>query len=80
MDYGDVVYRHASVRSLRALDAVYHSALRLITEEAYGTHHCTLYEKVGWTSLSARRDLHLFLLIYKAFLGKLPTYISSLLD
>ena len=75
LDYGDVVYRHASATSLKALDAAYHSALRFITEEAYNTHHCTLYEKVGWISLSARRDLHLFLFIYKALLGKRPAYI-----
>ena len=80
LDYGDVVYRHASATSLRALDAVYYSDLRFITEEAYNPHHCTLYEKVGWISLSARHDLHLFLFIYKAFVGKLSAYIASLID
>ena len=75
-----MVYRHASATSLKALEAVYHSALKFITEVTYITHHCTLYEKVGWISLSARRDLHLFLFIYNALLGKLPAYIASLID
>ena len=34
LDYWDVVYRHASATSLKALDAAYHPALRFITEEA----------------------------------------------
>ena len=80
LDYGDVVYRHASATSLKALDAVYHSALRFIMEEANNTHHGTLCEEVEWISISARRDLHLFLFIYEALLGKLPAYITSLIN
>lgn len=48
MDYGDVIYRQASAAALKPLDAVYHSALRFITGESYMTHHCILYDKVGW--------------------------------
>lgn len=43
------------------------SALRLIASDAYSTHYCTSYEKVGW-SLSVRCDMHLNLFIYKASL------------
>ena len=79
-DYGDVLYMHASLSTLKPLDAVYHSALRLITGDSYLTHHCLLYEKVGWTSLAARREQHCILFIYKAACGKLPMYLSSLLE
>jgi len=78
-DYGDVVYRRAASSSLKHLDSGHHSACRGITAHAYGTHHCTLYEEVGWSSLSERRDKHFYLFIYKALPGKLPSYISSLL-
>ena len=80
LDYGDIVYRHASNTTLKPLDSAYHSALRFITGEKYNTHHCILYEKVGWSSLSLRRSYHWYLFIYKAITGKLPPYISSLLD
>lgn len=36
-------------------DLVYHGALRLITNFKALTHHCLLYEHVGWSSLAARR-------------------------
>lgn len=52
MDYGDVIHRHASATILIPFDAVYHSALRSIIGDVYSTHHCILYENVGWSSLS----------------------------
>lgn len=76
MDYGDVIYWHASAFIRKPLDA----ALRSITSDVYSTHHCILYEKVGWSPLSERRDRHLYLFSYKALIGKLPSYITSMLD
>ena len=80
LDYGDVIYRHAAATTLNQLDSVYHSALRFITGDSYHTHHCILYDRVGWPSLSMRRDYHWYLFVFKAITGKLPTYISSLLE
>ena len=54
LDYGDIIYRHAAITTLKPLDSIYHSALRFITGDRYDTHHCVLYEKVGWSSLSDR--------------------------
>lgn len=58
MDYSDVIYMHATASPLKPLDAVYHSALRFITGDVYSAHHCILYikKKLGWPSLSKRRD------------------------
>ena len=61
------------------LDSVYHSALRFITDDGYNIHHCVLYDKVGWPSLTERRNNHWYLYIYKTLTGKLPSYITSLL-
>ena len=80
LDYGDIIYRNASATTLKTLDSVYHSALRFITGDSYSTHHCILYNKVGWPSLATRRDQHWFLFIYKALIGSLPTYLNSLLE
>ena len=80
LDYGDVIYRHAAASTLKPLDSVYHSALRFITGDKYDTHHCVLYEKVGWPSLVERRNKHWYLFVFKALIGKQPPYIQSLLE
>ena len=80
LDFGDVIYRHAAASTLKQLDSVYHSALRFITGDSYDTHHCLLYDKVGWPSLTLRRNYHWYRFIFKAISGKLPPYISSLLE
>ena len=53
--------------------------LSFITGANYNTHHCTLYDLVGWSSLTERRNKHCHLFIHKALIGKLPPYISSML-
>ncbi len=80
LDYGDILYRHASSTTLHPLDTIYHSALRFITGNSYNTHHCDLYSKVGWPSLSNRRDRHWNLFILKAITGLLPSYINLLVS
>ena len=77
LDYGDNIYRFACSSTLAKLDPIYHAALPFITNSPFGTHHCLLYENVGWPSLSSRRMKHWYLFCYKALLGTLPTYISS---
>ncbi len=63
LDYGDIVYGQAANSTLKPLDALYHSALRFITGDSYGTHHCLLYQKTGLPALSMRRDQrqHIFI-------------------
>ena len=80
LDYGDIIYMHAGDLVLKQLDSIYHSALRFITGDKFRTHHCTLYQSVGWSSLSDRRVQHQLLYIYKAILQKLPDYLNSLLS
>ena len=80
LDYGDVIYRNAAPTTLLPLDTVYHSALRFMTGESYSTHHCTLYERAGWPSLTERRTRHWYQFIFKSIDGKLPPYIRMLVD
>ena len=80
LDYGDVVYKHATSTALKALDTVYHSAIRFTIQADYSTHHCDLYRMVGWSSLDSRRKLHWYLFLFKAITGKLPYYLTGLLD
>ena len=80
LDYGDIIYRSATPSILKHLDTVYHSALRRVTVDSFGTHHCNLYENAGLFSLSERRMKHWYLFVFKAVLGKLPPYMCALLD
>uniref|UniRef100_A0A8C6V4C6 Reverse transcriptase domain-containing protein n=1 Tax=Neogobius melanostomus TaxID=47308 RepID=A0A8C6V4C6_9GOBI len=80
LDYGDTVYMHTSLSVLKPLDAVYHSAIRFITGDKYRTHHCLLYDKVGWSSLTNRREQHCILFIYKGLVGRLPDYLACELN
>ena len=80
IDYGDLLYMHATSSILQRLDSVYHASMRFITNAKPLTHHCTLYQMVGWTSLHMRRKIHLYVFIYKSLLGQLPLYICSLVS
>ena len=80
LDYGDIIYKIAPLSILKPLDTVYHSALRWVTGDSCGTHHCTLYENAGLPSLSERREMHWYLFVFKAIAGMLPSYICNLLD
>lgn len=79
LDYGDILYMHAKKSSLKMLDSVYHAALRFVTNSSFRTHHCNLYESVGWPSLHNRRLEHWYVFLYKAIMYKLPSYLCSLL-
>lgn len=80
LDYGDIFYRNTTKALLQSLDSTYHSALRFITRRKHSTHHCVLYDLVGWPSLDIRRHKHWLLFVYKAIVGQLPLYIQSLLS
>ena len=73
LNHTDVIY------CIYYLFTVYYYALWFITSDVYSTHHCILYEKVRWSSLSERRDMHMYLFMYKAFIGKPPSFITSVL-
>ena len=80
MDYGDTLYMHAPATVLKKLDSIYHTAIRFITDARFLTHHCALYQLVGWSSLYCRRQFHFLIFMYKALIGKLPLYLGSLLS
>ncbi len=79
LDYGDILYMHANQSSLKMLDSVYHASLRFVTKSSFRTHHCSLYESVGWLSLHNRRLEHWYIFLFNAILYKLPSYLCSLL-
>ncbi len=62
--------------SVLGVCSVYHGALRFITDCTFSTHHCILYNRVAWSSLAVRRQMHWYLLIYKAILGSAFEYAA----
>ncbi len=78
--YGDVVYQHTPSCRLSSLDAVYHGALRVITDCKHLTHDCTVYSRVAWSSLAVRRKMHWYLMICKAICFFLPQYLCCLIQ
>lgn len=76
LDYGDAIYMHVFIQSLKVLDTLYHGALSFITNCIVLTHDCSLYAQVGWSVLSTRRLNHWHTLIYKVVLGLLPSYLQ----
>ncbi len=70
---------HASTYLLKRLDGVYHAALRFITNACSCTHHCLLYNYVGWSSLCQIRKSHTLQFIVNTMLGMLQNYITSIL-
>ncbi len=63
--------------SLQFLQFYYNG--RFISDCKPTTHHCILYNRVGWSSLLIRRKMHWHLIIYKAILGMLPSYLCCLI-
>jgi hypothetical protein len=63
---------------LSKLDAVYHSAIRFVTNAPYTAHHCDLHALVGWPLLHFRRQTHCLQVIYRFLLCKAPPYLSSM--
>uniref|UniRef100_A0A3B4Z3D2 Reverse transcriptase domain-containing protein n=1 Tax=Stegastes partitus TaxID=144197 RepID=A0A3B4Z3D2_9TELE len=77
LDYGDLLYMHAPAQCLHSLDTVYHGSLRFVTGFKARTHHCTLYARVQWPSLTMRRLTHWHNFIYKSILGLCPSYLCE---
>ena len=71
---------HAALSTLKPREAVYHSALRFITGDEFRNHHCVLHGKVGWPSLSVRREQQCMIFKHKALLHVLPDYLTSLMS
>jgi hypothetical protein len=81
LDYGDIIYQSEAATNFKPLGAIYHSALRFVTGESFDTHHCILYQKFGWTSLTTLRSLHYSLSVYMALqLHKCTPYLNVLLS
>ena len=60
LDYGDIIYRHAACLHTQAsgLCLPLSSEVYYWCQLQYNTHHCALYDMVGCSSLTERRNNH----------------------
>lgn len=79
LDYGDILYMHASPDDITLLDEVYHAALTFITNDRDDAEYHEVYHEMRLLCPSLMRESHLLLFIYKALKGFLPPYIRSML-
>lgn len=54
---------HAASATIKPQDRLHHSAVSFNTGGGVMTRHHQLYENIGWTSLTLRREQHCFLFI-----------------
>ncbi len=76
LDYRDIIYRYAAYSIFKPLYSVYHSAQR------YCLQHSSLsfITHFGSSSLVEWCSFHWYLSIYKAIIGHLPPYVTTLLN
>ena len=75
MEYGDVVCAGSPDCDLEKLDKVHIRAMRIITGATERSNINSMYEDLGWVSLSRRRRLTLF---YKITNNMTPQYLADI--
>lgn len=46
--YGDNIHRKANESLLHKIDSPYNRIARFVSKWGYYTHHCTMFEELGW--------------------------------
>jgi len=79
LDYGDKIYMHVPLNTLKKLDAVYHAALRFMTGSSVCTHHCNfLIDKLDFTEFE--EEISYVNLYIKSFTGLITIVYIKFID
>lgn len=78
-DYCDVVYQNASKSDLVPLNTAYNRLCRFVLGCPFLTHHCTMYDRLQWPPLQARRQMHWLQFLFKCIYFNYPTYLKRYL-
>ena len=78
MEYGDVVWAGSPDCDLEKLDKVHIRAMRIITGATERSNINSMYEDLGWVSLSRRRLIHRLTLFYKITNNMTPQYLADI--
>jgi len=77
LEYADIVWADCTQRDAELLESVQKRAARIVSGGIRGTSTETLYNELGWRSLSDRRDIHSLSLFYQIINGASPEYLTE---
>ena len=77
-DYGCLIWSRCSVTNTNRLLKLQKRAARIILEADIMTPSETLFSELQWLSFTKRIQYHTHIMMFKAFNGQTPTYISSM--
>ena len=78
MEYGDVVRAGSPDCDWEKLDKVHIRAMRIITSATERSNINSMYEDLGWVSLSRRRLIHRLTIFYKITNNMTPQYLADI--
>ena len=77
LDYGDVIYHNQRADLMNIIEQVQYKAALIVSGCWQGTNRETLYDELGWESLSERRWSRRMTMFYKILNGMAPPYLSD---
>ena len=88
LDYGDIVYHHASENSnifnheishplMKNVESIQYEAARVVSGAWKGTNRVKLYENLGWESTNDRRIMRKLCIFYETIDTKFPNYLYN---
>ena len=80
LEYSSIVWDNCDKDEAELLESIQIDAARIITGLRRGTSHDILYDELGWTSLSKRRQDSKLTYFLKILNYETPTYINNILD
>lgn len=78
LDYGDNIHRKANESLLHKIDSPYNRIAHFVSKWGYYTHHCTMFEELGWPLQRVRREINWKTIAHKTFNPSTVPYLSKL--
>ena len=78
LEYASVVWDNCTIFEKESLEKIQYEAARVVTGLTRSVSIDNLLRETGWTSLSDRRKIQKYILMYKEINGLLPDYIQEL--
>lgn len=76
--YGDNIHRTANESLLYKIDSLYNRIACFVSKWGYYTHHCTVFEELGWPLQRVRREINWKTIVLKTFNPSNSPYLSKL--
>lgn len=77
--YGDNIHRTANESLLHKIDSLYNRIACFVSKWGYYTHHCTMFEELGWPLQRVRREINWKTIVLKTFNPSNTPCLSKLL-